>query len=162
MSWMKTALHDWRSLRQQSWRDRWTLLQAFAMLPASSLALSVLGYRRCHAALARLAPRPKQPITPEQQVALAVRTARLVRAANSRSVRPAACLSRSLTLWWLLRRRGIESQLRVGVRKGEQGIQAHAWVELAGQVVNDAADVAQQYAPFAGAILPKELSKPDA
>ena len=160
MSWMKSAIHDWRSFRQQSWRDRWTLAQAYALLPASSLALWALGYRRCHAMLARLAPRPRVPVAPEQQLALAARTARLVRAANRRSVRPAACLSRSLTLWWLLRRRGIESQLRLGVRKGEQGFQAHAWVELAGQVVNDSADVVQQYAPFAGTILP--ASEPDA
>jgi hypothetical protein len=162
MSWIKSAIHDWRSFRQQSWRDRLTLLEAYALLPASSLALWVLGYRRWHALLARLAPRPPQPAAPELQVASAVRTARLVRAANRRSVRPAACLSRSLTLWWLLRRRGIESQLRLGVRKGGEGLEAHAWVELAGRVVNDAADVARQYAPFAEAILPKETSEPDA
>ena len=46
MSWIKSALHIWHSFRQQSWRDRWTLAQAYALLPASSLALWVLGYRR--------------------------------------------------------------------------------------------------------------------
>ena len=117
--------------------------------------------------MARLARLPERYRLPRSSNSpLAVLFVRLVRAANSHSVRPAACLSRSLTLWWLLRRRGIESQLRLGVRKGEQGLDAHAWVELAGQVVNDAADVAwpSSTRPFAGAILPKEFSasEPDA
>jgi hypothetical protein len=49
----------------------------------------------------------------------------------------ATCLPRSLTLWWLLRRRGIESELRLGVRKDGDSIVAHAWVECEGEVVGD-------------------------
>ncbi len=45
------------------------------------------------------------------------------------------CLPRSLALQRMLARRGIASELRIGVRKesnGAGGIAAHAWVEVDG------------------------------
>ena len=51
----------------------------------------------------------------------------------------------------LLRRRGIDSDVRIGVRGDTQGeIQAHAWLEWNGEVINDAGDVASQYLPLTG------------
>ncbi len=63
----------------------------------------------------------------------------------------ARCLERSLALWRLLRRRRMAAELRIGVRKSERDLEAHAWVELAGRVVNDRADVHRRYAAFDGA-----------
>lgn len=56
------------------------------------------------------------------------------------------CLPRSLTLWWLLRQRGIESELRIGVRKDGEVINAHAWVVCRGEVVGDSEY--ERYEPF--------------
>ncbi len=56
------------------------------------------------------------------------------------------CLRRSIALRHLLRRRGIASRLHLGVRSGEGMPEAHAWVSCAGQVLNDAPDVAERYA----------------
>ena len=78
----------------------------------------------------------------------AQRTARVVNAAARRVPYDATCLRRSLVLWWLLRRRGIDSRLRIGVRKEADGILAHAWVECQERVLNDPADISQQYAPI--------------
>jgi hypothetical protein len=47
----------------------------------------------------------------------------------------ARCLEQSLTLFYLLRRRGIDVQFRLGVQPHPFG--AHAWVEHAGVPVND-------------------------
>lgn len=48
------------------------------------------------------------------------------------------CFARSLALDSLLRRRGIRSShLHFGVRSGEPGFEAHAWVTVAGTVVGD-------------------------
>ena len=58
------------------------------------------------------------------------------------------CLPRSLALHWMLRRRGIESTLRIGVRKRGDHLEAHAWVEQGGQPLLDDADVGLQFAPF--------------
>jgi hypothetical protein len=58
------------------------------------------------------------------------------------------CLERSLTLWWLLRREGIEGELHFGARKSESRFEAHAWVELRGIVLNDSPTVHKHYARF--------------
>ena len=59
------------------------------------------------------------------------------------------CLTRSLYLQWLLRRRGVPTDLRIGVQLSDGQLLAHAWVEYAGHPLNDAPDVADRYAPFA-------------
>lgn len=58
------------------------------------------------------------------------------------------CLTRSLTLAWLLRDRGMEPKVQLGVRRDGEILVFHAWVELDGRVVNDRPYVAQQYASF--------------
>jgi hypothetical protein len=47
------------------------------------------------------------------------------------------CLQRSLLLVWLLRRRGLGGRLRIGVQPADEGLKAHAWVEMAGRAIND-------------------------
>jgi len=49
----------------------------------------------------------------------------------------------------MLRRRGVASQLRIGVRINQGILDAHAWVEYAGTPVNDREDVGEQFSPFA-------------
>jgi len=55
------------------------------------------------------------------------------------------CLVRSLTLWTLLLRRGVETELRVGVRKRNGKVEAHAWVEFQGVPVNENESVVGSY-----------------
>lgn len=69
----------------------------------------------------------------------------------------AKCLPQSLTLWWLLRRQGIESQLRFGARKNARRMEAHAWVEFEGTPLNDSADVGERFKPFERAVVPEEV-----
>jgi hypothetical protein len=70
----------------------------------------------------------------------------------------ANCLDRSLCLWWLLQRQGWAPDLRIGVRKVEGVLEAHAWVEEAGRPLNDFPDVHLRYAAFEGAVLPERIS----
>jgi Transglutaminase-like superfamily len=56
------------------------------------------------------------------------------------------CLPRSLTLWWLLRQRGIESELRIGVRRDGEHVVAHAWVVCHDTVVGESEH--ERFEPF--------------
>jgi len=73
----------------------------------------------------------------------------IVSAANRLPLRT-TCLDRALALWWLLGAHGIGGAIRIGVRGGEK-IEAHAWVEHAGEVLYD--DEAKNYAAFDDPVL---------
>jgi hypothetical protein len=61
-----------------------------------------------------------------------------------------------MTLWWMLRREGVEGELHIGARKQGTRFEAHAWVELDGQVLNDGEEVHQHYARFDSPIAASE------
>jgi len=67
----------------------------------------------------------------------------------------APCLARSLVVWFLLRRRGIDAVLVIGAADPGDGVlPAHAWVEVDGEPVNDDAGVRVRYGSF-GVYLPR-------
>jgi hypothetical protein len=130
----------------------WAFLEALVLLPAAAAALRRWGYNRVRAWLLRLpgaAPAPKGGADPAVVVGDVWAMVHL--AARRGPWRP-NCLQRSITLWWLLHRRGVATELRFGVRPGAGGgVPAfHAWVEREGRVLNDRADIAREYLPFGG------------
>ena len=60
-----------------------------------------------------------------------------------------SCLTRSIALCRSLWRRDLPAVLRIGAALTTGALQAHAWVELDGRVVNDRATVSRDFTPFA-------------
>lgn len=58
------------------------------------------------------------------------------------------CLPRALALKRFLRRYGVDSRLRIGMKKEEQGLVGHAWLECEGRVLNDRDELIQTFVPF--------------
>ena len=56
------------------------------------------------------------------------------------------CLRRSLTLQWLLSRAGLYTTLQFGVRRENGNLQAHAWLDYQGQVIDKNPIPTEQYA----------------
>ena len=141
-----SRLARWRSL---SGAQRGTLLWAWFLLPVFWLGLRTLGLPRLQARIAAtpLAKQPLLPLTDVQALGDAVNIA------ARHTPFHVTCLSRSLVLGWLLRQRGVASDLRIGARLVDGGLDAHAWVEFEGTPVNDRADIAQTFATF-GDIVP--------
>jgi hypothetical protein len=125
--------------------ERAAFLEAWAAVCASKLCLRLLGLRRTLAWYRRAA-------APAAATGLP-RAARWIGVAARYTPGGASCLVRSLALLGLLRRRGIAAELRVGIGKTAPQLEAHAWVEVDGAPLNDAADVAARYPPFAGSLL---------
>jgi Transglutaminase-like superfamily len=144
----------WRRFRRLAPAERNTLLWALVMLPVTGAALRTVGFRRWKEILeknaARAAVRPARSAQVSQAEILeeSRRTARMVNAAAREGIHHARCLEQSLTLWWLLARRGTASELRIGVRQSATGFEAHAWVEVRGTAVNDNDTVHQEYVPL--------------
>ncbi len=120
------------------------------MLPLTALTLWLLGFTRTQSMLATLAPIDKHSRPGQKQATVyqAHVTAKMVTVAAQRGPFRASCLPQSLVLWWLLRRQKIQSDLRIGVRKGSNHFEAHAWVELSNTVLNDRTDVSRRFLPF--------------
>jgi hypothetical protein len=124
-------------------------MASLCWLPIISLALRVLGFKRTQAFLlrSRKSPTRHQEDDPGA-AAYACLAAQMVGAAAWRGPYHATCLERSLLLWWLLRRAGIPTDLRIGVRLDAGRLAAHAWVERDGRPLNDSADVGRRFAAF--------------
>ncbi|OQC17496.1 lasso peptide biosynthesis B2 protein [Candidatus Skiveiella danica] len=135
--------------RALSGPDRRTLLAAAAWMPIFWLGLRVFGLPRFQARLQRGKTTANAAMALPDIQALG----ELVNIAARYTLGPRTCLTRSLLLGWLLRRRGVESQLRIGVRLNQGRLDAHAWVECEGVPVNDRPDVGAQFASF-GDIVP--------
>lgn len=127
--------------------------EALIALPTVALGLRIKGLRRVQAALDRR-PTAAAPVA-RDTLATARRIAWCVYAAAAHGPWQANCLQRSVVTLWFLRRRRIMAELRIGVRRGTDGnLDFHAWVEHAGEVINDQPDVRQRYATFDRAIVP--------
>jgi hypothetical protein len=148
----------WRKWWDLPAADRFLALELLALLPAVAAAIRLFSLQRVRGFLAR---HPViDPAAGAADVQGAREAGRLVNAAAFRIPGRPNCLTRSVTLWWILRRRAIDTTLRIGVRTAAGRFEAHAWVELAGLVLNDASDIAQRFAPFEGTDLPALSREP--
>jgi hypothetical protein len=138
--------------------ERSALVAAALLVPAIHGAIALSGARRTFLAL-QLLPRGKNATGPaDRDAQRRIVTAReAVWTAARRGPVGGNCLSQSMALWYLLRRQGIETTLRIGVRKEEHELLAHAWLEIGGLPLNDRADVKTRYVPFEGPILPERM-----
>ncbi len=107
-------------------------LSCLAVLVAVKLGLGTLGFGRFFALAGRLLRARAGADAPAAVLRETVRRVALVAAFFPGR---ALCLEQSLALWLLLRRRGIEADLRLGVQPYPFG--AHAWVEHRGEPVNE-------------------------
>lgn len=126
--------------------ERRLVLRARWQLTLVAAALRFGGLARASHIVERLNARVKDESADERAEQIR-RTAALV-AAAARLGPSGTCLSRSLVLRGLLGRHGIDSTLRLGIRRGER-FEGHAWVEVDGHPLNDTPDVAARYVPLA-------------
>jgi hypothetical protein len=135
----------WRRFLALPAAERRETVLAAAAIPVVWLLVRLLGFGSTR----RLMERGARPADDLRQPAAGIDgVVRSVDRAAGRLGPLSTCLTRSLVLWWRLRRHGHPAVLRAGVRRAEAGIEAHAWVELGGSVLNDVADVAERFTPF--------------
>ena len=133
----------WRHLR---WDERVSLVQAALAVPAMALSLRVFGFNRVRQWVDRTAAtrRVRQWMSADAVRVSVVSVNRVKR----HSLFGGNCLSQSLALAWMMRRRGVTPTLRLGVSLTESRLDAHAWIEFEGRVLNDTQDVHTRFTPF--------------
>jgi hypothetical protein len=146
-------MHKWRRLAALSLQEQRILLQAAILLPLVAAGRRVVSLRRLQAWLSRALPLHDQVVQGTVwEVIEAKRVARLVQTAANHGLFHPNCLERSLVLWALLRGHGIQSVLRIGVRKDRGRFEAHAWIEVGGVVLNDTNEVGERFVALTGTI----------
>ena len=153
-----TLLSRWRRFHQRPAEERAVILRATILLPLTGAGLRVFGFRRWKEWIERFSSlsRGVTPIEHAAQLEIAARAARAVRSVELHGPATPNCLERSMTLWWLLRRDGVEAELHVGARKISAQLEAHAWVEFGGKVLNDSAEIDKHYSRFDAPIVAAE------
>ena len=148
-------IERWERFWRLSALGRGVVLEATGGLLATWVGLRLIGFRRWERVLAIFAP--TVGTTGSAQGASAQESALLIGRMQEAAARNlffrTNCLEQSLVLWWLLRRRGIDAALRIGARKESDRFEAHAWVELDSQVLNDASAEHRHFVPFEKPIL---------
>lgn len=123
--WLKSCLCGFKRL---SLSGRKGALFAGVLLPAIALLLGFFRFRTVYRLFDKLLPQGEaRPVDTEMRDAvLAVfRNAPVGR----------SCLPQAMTLFFLARRKGWRTDLRLGLAPNEPSFSAHAWVELDGQPV---------------------------
>lgn len=138
---MTTLYRRYRSLAPS---DRRLVLEATALIAVVGIGLRLLRYLTLRRILDRCsATRSARHSDPQ----IIDRVPWAVTAVSAR-MRSATCLVQALAGEVMLRRRGVDCVLRIGVR-ADRGFEAHAWVECQGAVAIGAVDHLATFQPLA-------------
>jgi Transglutaminase-like superfamily len=144
-------METWRRFRALPAPERKLVREAAARLTSVWIGLKVYGYKRLRE---RIENSPKSATSSSlaldstTQIATARSIAKSEASASRHLFFSPNCLVRSLALVAMLRRRGMQPELRIGARSDAGNFEAHAWVELHGEVLNDARGEHAHFVPF--------------
>ena len=138
MAWWRSIVRKLRTWRALGPEGRRLVVRAALLCAEIDLRLRLAGFDATRVHLAR---RGRSAAGGErslwEQDRMALQTARVVRSAARHLPWKVRCLTRALVAWRLLRRAGVESVVRFGVRREGAGeISGHAWIERAGRPVD--------------------------
>lgn len=134
---------SWKSklerARTVDWRERGLLVEAAAQLMAARVRIAILPFRTIARDLGTFVPPADKRIAdcrasaPAERRGVAEKISWAVTRAAVHVPFRAVCLPQAMAAHAMLRRRGIESAVHFGARRGdEKPIDAHAWVDAAG------------------------------
>ena len=137
-----------------SWSEQLIVARAFVDLMVFELALRAVGLERVSRFIKPAVGSAERRLHPAELLRIQ-EYVRWIDAVARRQFVPAYCLCRSLVLHHWLRKMGLPSELRIGIRKELGSLKAHAWIELGGEIVNDRWDDVAAYTPLSKAHAPK-------
>jgi hypothetical protein len=120
------------------------LLHATLLLPVVTAMLRIKGFNWTRSHLEGKAFK-KIPTHCSDELLVAENTTRLVSVTANNIPLKAKCLKRCLVSLWILAGKGIRANLMIGVNKDGADLDAHAWLELDGQVLNESQNTKNEY-----------------
>jgi len=142
MALLKSFKDKARLARQISFLDWLILIEAWGMLLFFHLALRCVSYETLKTSSRRMSSEISEPV---RALLSAQKYQHLIGRASRLHLLPMTCLARSLALCWMLNRRGIPAEIRIGVKKSWDRILAHAWIEVLGEPIGEAEDIPDRF-----------------
>lgn len=134
----------WRGFWRLSASRKYIVMDAAVLLAVTWIGLRLVGFRRWKDWMERSAvvavPRPGDTFGE------ATLLARLEEAVARHLPFRTNCLENSFALYWLLRRNNVPATLRIGARKIDGRLEAHAWLESQGIVLGNSDHI--PFVPF--------------
>jgi hypothetical protein len=137
-----------RTFLSMNGSDRLMIVEALTLPVCISFGFWVIGVPRTQALLRRWALAGKTAIPPADREGEIFKARRAQRVVKRSTGVAGNCLVRSLTLWTVLLRRGLSTNLRVGFRKRDGRIQGHAWVEYGEAPINEDINETKTFVPY--------------
>jgi hypothetical protein len=140
-----------KKARALSMIDYFVLIWASIVLPVTGLRLRRQGFNQTNSWACKHPAR--KPAENTDSIKRSADLARIVNFVAARGLYRANCLCRSLVLLKAMHREGLPGELKIGVPKDGNDrspalLNAHAWVECDGIIINDHKNVADQHAAF--------------
>lgn len=132
---------------------KWIFIKIALIVPLVQIGVKTIKFNRTFKVLNYFADSSRQPR--EDELKLVRRYTNYLFLYHKQFPFVGKCLARSLTLWFLLKRSGIETDLRFGIKKENQGILAHAWVEHQGNALMTEDERKENFIPFSESVLTK-------
>jgi hypothetical protein len=142
------------------WRvESWFLIEAILVLRCVRFGLRRLRYatlvRRLERSATWAGSRRARLLTTDLHIRILAAMSQVRR----RHIHDFTCLEEALTIQWLLRRQGLNAQVRIGVVKtDDEQLMGHAWVECDGRIVSLDPVSPAHYVPLAPSALASQLS----
>jgi len=122
------------------------LTRAFFWVGLLRLALFALPFQRILRLTERMPPSQSHQVKDDEEWVQKVAWA--VTVAGRWIVPDRPCLTQALAARIILRRRGVDTILRIGVKKEDRQLAAHAWLEKGGRVIVGGERSPNLYVPF--------------
>ncbi|MEZ5428366.1 MAG: lasso peptide biosynthesis B2 protein [Pyrinomonadaceae bacterium] len=126
---------------------KWIFIQIATLVPLVQLGIKTVKFKRTFRILQFFQKR--RPANPANRLKTVRRYQNYLNLFHKQFPFLGKCLAGSLALWFLLRRKGIETELRFGVKKEDEKLLAHSWIEYRGKLL----ETQNSYVPFPGSIL---------
>lgn len=123
-------------------KEKRLFLHALIWLPFFELGVRTMGLKR----MVRFVSGSPNATGSDDSLERIRQDATIIQRAVNHSPVPVRCLARTLYLWRLLQKQGIDTDLCIGVDKaGAAGFDAHAWLEQDGEILNDTATAISRF-----------------
>jgi hypothetical protein len=124
------------------------IMEAIAFSLLLPLSFRFIGVQKTQARLRKWTERYSRKPTGTDADTVISSALRAQRAVKRMTGLEGSCLVRSLSLWTMLLRRGVHTDLRIGMRRSSNTMEGHAWLEVEGSPVNEKPAVVGTYTVF--------------